>query len=56
VTEELKIEPRLPLNHELEVFIDTIRNGGTPLVTGRVALEAVRVAHIIKEKISVCQS
>jgi len=56
VSEELKIEPRLPLNHELEVFIDTIRNGGTPLVTGRVALEAVRVAHIIKEKISVCQS
>ena len=56
VTEELEIEPRLPLNHELEVFIDTIRNGGTPLVTGRVALEAVRVAHIIKEKITACQS
>jgi len=56
VTEELKIEPRLPLNHELEVFIDTIRNGGTPLVTGRIALEAVRVAHIIKEKITACQS
>lgn len=56
VSEELEIEPRLPLNHELEVFIDTIRNGGTPLVTGRVALEAVRVAHIIKEKITACQS
>jgi len=56
VSEELAIEPRLPLNHELEVFIDTIRNGGTPLVTGRVALEAVRVAHIIKEKITACQS
>ena len=56
VSEELSIEPRLPLNHELEVFIDTIRNGGTPLVTGRVALEAVRVAHIIKEKITTCQS
>jgi len=56
VSEELEIEPRLPLNHELEVFIDTIKNGGTPLVTGRVALEAVRVAHIIKEKITACQS
>jgi len=56
VSEELTIEARLPLNHELEVFIDTIRNGGTPLVTGRVALEAVRVAHIIKEKITACQS
>ena len=56
VAEELEIEPRLPLNHELEVFIDTIRNGGTPLVTGRIALEAVRVAHIIKEKITACQS
>ena len=56
VTEELEIEPRLPLNHELEVFIDTINNGGTPLVTGRIALEAVRVAHIIKEKITACQS
>jgi len=56
VSEELVIETRLPLNHELEVFIDTIRNGGTPLVTGRIALEAVRVAHIIKEKITACQS
>jgi len=56
VSEELAIEPLLPLNHELEVFIDTIRNGGTPLVTGRIALEAVRVAHIIKEKITACQS
>lgn len=54
ISEELDIEARLPLNTELEAFIETIQNNGTPLVTGRIALEAVRVAHIIKEKMTAC--
>ena len=44
-----------PLDAELRAFIDTIREGGTPLVTGRIGLEAVRVANIIGEKIAQCQ-
>lgn len=54
VTEQLDIEPRLPLNAELEDFIQNIRTGSTPLVTGRVALEALRVAILVKEKIAAC--
>lgn len=54
VTEQIDIEPRLPLNAELEDFINNIRTGGTPLVTGRVGLEALRVALLVKEKIAAC--
>jgi len=54
VTEQIEIEPRLPLNAELEDFINTIRNGSTPLVTGRVGLEALRVALLVKEKMAAC--
>jgi len=56
VSDKLDVEPRLPLNAQLAAFIDTINNGGSPLVTGRVALEAVRVAHTIKEKVMACQA
>lgn len=54
VTEQLEIEPRLPLNAELEDFIHNIRTGGKPLVSGRVGLEALRVALLVKEKIAAC--
>lgn len=55
VADKIDVEPVKPLDAELRAFIDTIRNGGTPLVTGRVGLEAVRVANIIGEKIAQCQ-
>lgn len=54
VTEQIEIEPRLPLNAELEDFINNIRTGSTPLVTGRVGLEALRVALLVKEKMAAC--
>ena len=54
VTEKIDIEPRLPLNAELEDFINNIRTGSTPLVTGRVGLEALRVALLVKEKMAAC--
>lgn len=54
ISEELVVETRLPLNAELDAFIKTVQSNGTPLVTGRIALEAVRVAHIIKEKMTAC--
>lgn len=54
VSDRLEIEPRQPLDAELAAFIDSVGTGTPPLVTGRVGLEAVRVAHIIKEKMSAC--
>ncbi len=54
VTERLKVEPRPPLDAELEHFVHTVRSGGTPLVTGRDGLEALSVALQVKEKIHAC--
>ncbi|MFQ5936189.1 MAG: Gfo/Idh/MocA family oxidoreductase [Acidiferrobacterales bacterium] len=51
VSERLEIEPRPPLDVELEHFIKSVREGRPPLVDGRVGLEAVRVAELVKEKI-----
>jgi len=55
VTEDVDIEPRPPLDAELEDFINNVRTGSKPLVDGRVGLEALRVALLVKEKIAACQ-
>lgn len=54
VNEQVAIEPRQPLDAELEAFIDTVRTHGTPLVSGRDGLEALKVALQVKEKIHAC--
>ncbi len=54
VTETLEIQPRPPLDAELESFIHSVRTGTPPLVDGRVGLEALRVALLVKEKIAGC--
>ena len=41
---------------ELADFIDCVRHKRAPLVGGRTALEALRVALLVKEKIASCQS
>jgi predicted dehydrogenase len=53
-TETLDIRPRPPLDTELEHFVRSVRTGTPPLVNGRVGLEALRVALLVKEKISQC--
>lgn len=53
-TESLQIEPRPPLDSELESFIQSVRTGKPPVVNGRVGLEALRVALLVKEKITEC--
>ncbi len=53
-TERLDIQPRPPLDTELESFIRSVRTGTPPLVNGRVGLEALRVALLVKEKIASC--
>ncbi len=54
VSEEIDIEPRPPLDAELEDFINNIRTGSKPMVDGRVGLEALRVALLVREKIAAC--
>ncbi len=51
-TKVLDITPRPPLDTELEHFVNSVRTGTPPLVTGRVGLEALRVAMLVKEKIA----
>jgi predicted dehydrogenase len=54
VSEVVDINPRPPLDTELEHFVRSVRTGAPPLVNGRVALEALRVALLVKEKIQAC--
>lgn len=54
VTEQVAIQPRPPLDTELESFVNAVRHRTPPLVNGRVALEALRVALMVKEKIAAC--
>jgi predicted dehydrogenase len=54
VTETVDIQARPPLDTELEHFVRSVRSGQPPLVTGAVALEALRVALLVKEKIHAC--
>lgn len=51
-TTVLDITPRPPLDTELEYFVNSVRTGTPPLVNGRVGLEALRVAMLVKEKIA----
>lgn len=50
-TEFLDVVPRPPLDAELAHFIRCVRSGERPLVDGRVGLEALRIALLVKEKI-----
>lgn len=54
VTETLAVSPRPPLDTELAHFVHAVRTRTSPLVTGRVGLEALRVALLVKEKIAAC--
>ena len=45
------ITPSQPLDAELEHFIDVIRQGGEPLVTGEDGMEALRVAMLVTDLI-----
>lgn len=51
VRERIQVEPVKPLDRELAAFVDCIRTGATPLVDGRVGLEALDVALKVRERI-----
>jgi predicted dehydrogenase len=52
VEQRIEVEPQLPLNAELAHFISCVREGTRPLVSGEDGLTAVRVADMVKERIS----
>ncbi len=56
VNQSVDIQPRPPLDTELEHFVRSVRTGQPPLVTGRVGLEALRVALLVREKIHACMT
>ena len=49
--EKVSVEPRPPLDAELEHFVDTILKKGRPLVNGRDGIKALHVAEQVHEKI-----
>jgi predicted dehydrogenase len=51
VYETHSITPTQPLDAELEHFVDVVRRGGQPLVTGEDGMEALRVAMLVTESI-----
>ena len=50
---EQKIDtvPAITLKHEIDHFVDIVRNGGDPFVSGDDAVSALRVAQMVREKI-----
>jgi predicted dehydrogenase len=51
VTERVEVEAVKPLDAELAAFIDSVRSGSTPLVSGRVGQNALEVALNVKAEI-----
>lgn len=51
IMEKPQIEPQMPLDTELAEFINSVKTGAKPLVDGRVGLEAIRVANLVRESI-----
>jgi len=49
--EQVKVEPRPPLDAELEHFIETVRTSGRPLVNGRDGIKALQVAQQVHQAI-----
>ena len=43
--------PAITLKHEIDHFVDIVRNGGDPFVSGDDAVSALRVAQMVREKI-----
>ena len=51
ITDTIRVDPTPPLDAELAHFVDCVRQGKPPLVSGVVGLRALTVAHQVREKI-----
>lgn len=52
ISETINVTPRPPLDAELEHFVQCVKEGRTPLVSGAEGVRAVEVAHEVRERIS----
>lgn len=52
INRKIHVEPQLPLDAELDHFIQCVENNTTPLVTGQHGLVAVQVAEMVRQKIA----
>lgn len=50
--ERIKMNNEEPLRKELESFIDCVKNGKQPVVSGEEGIKAIKIAAIIREEIS----
>ena len=51
INSSIQVEPTPPLDAELAHFVDCVRKGKQPLVTGSDGLQALKVAYDVREKI-----
>ena len=52
ISETINVTPRAPLDAELEHFVQCVKEGRRPLVSGAEGVRAVEVAHEVRERIS----
>tara|TARA_Y100000588_G_scaffold280981_1_gene298016 strand:- start:2685 stop:3629 length:945 start_codon:yes stop_codon:yes gene_type:complete len=52
VAETIEVDPRPPLDAELEHFVQCVKKSKTPLVTGTEGIRALEVAHQVRKRIS----
>jgi predicted dehydrogenase len=50
--ERIKMNNQEPLRKELESFIDCVKNGKQPVVSGEEGIEAIKIADVIREEIN----
>ena len=51
INSSIQVEPTAPLDAELTHFVDCVREGTQPLVSGSDGLQALKVAYDVREKI-----
>ena len=50
-TQQIDTIPTITLKNEIDHFVEIIRNGGEPFVSGEDAVLALRVAQMVREQI-----
>ena len=50
--EDLELPPERPLQAELRAFVDSVRSGGAPEVSGEEGLAAIRLAERVLKEIA----
>ncbi len=54
IRESIDTVPTITLKNEIDHFVEIVRNGGAPFVSGEDAISALRVVQSVREKIDQC--